>query len=95
MTVRDSRRTNRRVYRIGLAVSAGWLAATGVFVAAFTRALSSVDASDTLLESVQVFDDHEPQLVGSAVTACALFVARVAMFLQWPDARLIWRSWRR
>lgn len=95
MTVQDSRRTRRRVYRIGLMVSAAWLVTTLVWTRAVVSAILESRGAATWIDRLAVFDRYEPEIVGGAVVGCLLFVTRVAMFLQWPDARLLWRSWRR
>lgn len=95
MTVQDSRRTRRRVYRIGLVISVAWLLVTGWWCYVVFLALRAVDPADSLLDQVKVFDAYETNITRGAVVGSVLFSIRVVMFLQWPDARLLWRSWRR
>lgn len=95
MTVRDSRRTRRRVYRLGMLISVAWLVVTAWWCYVVFLALRAVDTSGPLLDQVKVFDTYETNIVRGAVVGSVLFSIRVIMFLQWPDARLLWRSWRR
>jgi hypothetical protein len=94
MTVRDSRRVRRNVYHIGLVISALWLLVTTWWLYVVGLALLRVDGP-SLLALAQAFDAYETNIVRGAVTGSLLFSTRVIMFLQWPDARLLWRSWRR
>lgn len=95
MTISNTRRTTRRVYRIGLVISALWLVTAVAWVVVLVRSLIELDAVDTLWERVAVFDAYESYITYGAIISCVLFVTRVAMFLQWPDARLLWRKWYR
>lgn len=95
MTVKNSRRTTHRVYRIGLVVSGAWLVVTTWWACVVVRALLWIDVDAPLWQQSDVFDRYENYIVSGAVIGCVLFVVRFIMFLQWPDARLLWRSWRR
>lgn len=95
MTVRDSRRTRRTVYRVGLVISTLWLATTTWWLYVLFLALCQVDPGASLVEQVAVFDLYETNITRGAIVGSLLFAIRVIMFLQWPDARLLWRSWRR
>lgn len=95
MTVKNSRRTRRRVYRIGLLISATWLVVTVWWLYVVVLALRGVDVTASPLEQVKAFDYYETNITRGAVVGSVLFSIRVIMFLQWPDARLLWRSWRR
>jgi hypothetical protein len=95
LTVMNSRRTRQRVYRVGLIVSTLWLLVTVWWCYVVVLALREVDVNASLVEQIQVFDMYETNITRGAVVGSALFAIRVVMFLQWPDARLLWRSWRR
>ena len=95
MTVRDTRRTRRNVYHVGLVVSILWLIVTLWWLYVVVLALRGVDLDASLLEQVGAFDTYETNITRGAIVGSTLFVIRVIMFLQWPDARLLWRSWRR
>lgn len=83
------------MYRIGLVVSALWLVVTVWWFYVVGLALREVDVSASLLDQVRVFDAYETNITRGAIVGSLLFATRVVMFLQWPDARLLWRSWRR
>lgn len=95
MTVHNSRRTRRRVYRIGLVISAAWLVTTTLWTRAVVSATLEWRGAATWIDRVAAFDRYEAEIVGGAIVGCLLFVTRVVMFLQWPDARLLPRSWYR
>lgn len=95
MTISDTRRTTRRVYRIGLVISTLWLVTAVTWVVVLVRALLAVSFADTFDQRLAAFAPYEWYVTYGAVIACVLFVTRVAMFLQWPDARLLWRKWYR